>query len=232
MTTYVGFDLETTGVSSFRDVPVSYGFVQRERGDDAVTTTREGGYVNPGRPIPPGATAVHGITDDAVRDAPALDVMAELLASRLASVWSSGGVIVGMNVSYDLTMVDALCRRVGATPLDERGPVGPVVDILILDRHYDRWRKGARRLTDLCAHYGVALGDAHSALADAEASLDVFDAMTERYPEILELPVGAINDTLRSWYVEWLTSFSSYLERKGEPPVAAGRYAWPLHAGE
>lgn len=226
MTAYVGFDLETTGVDSFLDVPVSYGFVEHRDGE----TLREGGYVNPGVPIPMGATAIHGITDEMVRDAPALEVMTDVIAERLVATWAHGGVIVGMNVAYDLTMVDALCRRVGATPLEERAPIGPVMDVLILDRHFDRWRKGPRKLGDLCRHYDVPPGDAHSAVADAEASLGVFEAMTTRYPELLALETSAINDTLRGWYVEWLTSFSEYLQRKGEAPVAAGRYAWPVHA--
>jgi DNA polymerase-3 subunit epsilon len=229
LTAYVGFDLETTGVSSFRDVPVSYGFVEHVRGDGGFDTRSEGGYVNPGVAIPAGATAIHGITNEMVGDAPVLKEAVEEIARRLGSIWSTGGAIVGMNVSYDLTMIDSLCRRLAIRTLEQRGAVGPVIDILILDRHFDKWRKGARKLNDLCLHYGVTLTGAHSAVEDAEASLSVFEAMQIQYPAIGEIPLSAINDTSRVWYQEWLTSFSTYLEKKGEGPVNGGRYEWPIH---
>lgn len=229
MTTYIGFDLETTGVSSFRDVPVSYGFVEHVRDASGVTIRSEGGYVNPGVAIPAGASAIHGITNDMVSDAPALKDAVEMITERLGSIWSTGGVVVGMNVSYDLTMIDSLCQRLGTASLEQRGGVGPVLDILILDRHFDKWRKGARKLADLCLHYGVTLADAHAAVEDAEASLSVFETMQVQYPAIEEIPVSAINETLRAWYQEWLASFSTYLEKRGEGPVSVGRYEWPIH---
>lgn len=229
MTDFIGFDLETTGVSSFLDVPVSYGFVEHVRGANEILTRREGGYVNPGVPIPVGASAIHGITNEMVSGAPALEDAVELIAERLCSIWSSGGVIVGMNLSYDLTMVDSLCRRLATATLEQRGDVGPVFDVLILDRHFDKWRKGARKLTSLCSHYGVTLGQAHSAVEDAEASLNVLEVMFQQYPAIGEIPVSVINETLRAWYQEWLGSFSTYLEKKGEGPINTGRYEWPIH---
>lgn len=229
MTVYVGFDLETTGVSSFHDAPVSYSFVEHVRSANATEIRSESGYVNPGVAIPAGAFAIHGISDEMVSDAPALKDAVEGIAQRLNTIWSSGGVIVGMNVSYDLTMIDSLCRRLATATLGQRGAIGPVLDILILDRHFDKWRKGARKLTDLCSHYGVTLSSAHTAADDAEASLNVLEAMQELYPAIGELPITAINDTSRAWYQEWLTSFSSYLEKKGEGPVNVGRYEWPIH---
>lgn len=229
MTRYVGFDLETTGVSSFRDVPVSYGFVEHvPEGPDTLTKS-ESGYVNPGRPIPIGASAIHGITNEVVADAPSVESATATIAESLSAIWTTGGVIVGMNVAYDLTMVDSLCRRLNLPTLEERGVIGPVMDILVLDRHFDKWRKGARKLSDLCRHYGVSLDGAHAAVDDAEASLNVFEVMSRQFPTIGELAPGSINETLREWYREWLSSFSSYLEKKGEAPVNAGRFEWPLH---
>jgi DNA polymerase III subunit epsilon len=227
VTRFIGFDLETTGIDSFCDVPVSYGFV--ERTDDARPSQMEQSYVHPGMPIPAGATAVHGITDEMVTDAPPLDDSVEFLAGRLAKHWANGDVIVGMNVAYDLTMVDSLCRRLGLATLSERSDIGAVVDVLVLDRHFDKWRKGGRKLTDLCHHYGVTLGNAHSAAHDAEASLVVLDVIRSRFPQFDRIPVGDLNVTIRAWYRAWLSSFSRYLERKGEAPIASGRYEWPIH---
>jgi DNA polymerase-3 subunit epsilon len=103
-----------------------------------------------------------------------------------------------------------------------------VLDILVLDRHIDKWRKGGRKLTDLCAVYGVTLDDAHDACADADASLGILAAMVARAPQLASLEVGDINDTVRGWYQTWLRDFSGYLEKKGESPVNEGRYSWPI----
>ncbi|HEY5265446.1 MAG TPA: exonuclease domain-containing protein [Acidimicrobiales bacterium] len=232
MTHYVAFDLETTGVSSFLDVPVSYGFFEHIVKNGGNERIRRGGFINPGIAIPAGAGAIHGITDEMVVDAQSLLDGIEFIAERLREIWSSGYVIVGMNVSYDLTMVESLCQRLGIATLAQRGGVGPVLDVLILDRHYDKWRKGPRKLTDLCANYGVTLDSAHSAVDDAAASLEVLEAQLKQYPAIGEIPVDSINESMRAWYVEWLASFSTYLEKKGEAPISAGRYDWPIHSGE
>ena len=232
MTRYVGFDLETTGVSSFVDVPVSYSFVERVDDGSRLFSVFEGGLVNPGRPIPPGACAIHGITDEMVVDAMPLAEALEVIAKRLFEVWHDGGVIVGMNVSYDLTMVDSMCRRLGLVPLELRGHIGGVMDVLILDRHYDKWRKGSRKLVDLCGHYEVTLSNAHSAAYDAEASLVVLETMRRRFPDLDLLEGAHANVALRAWYQEWLASFSRYLEKKGESPISAGRYEWPIHVDD
>ncbi len=232
MTRYVGFDLETTGVSSFLDVPVSYGFVERVNDGSKFTSRFDGGLINPGCDIPPDASAIHGITDAMVADATPLADAVELIAERLGDAWREGGVVVGMNVGYDLTMVDSLCRRLGVAPLEQRGDIGAVLDVLVLDRHFDKWRKGSRKLTDLCRHYGVRLSSAHSAAHDAEASLIVLEKMRRRYPDIDLLDAAYVNVALRSWYREWLSSFSRHLENRGESPIPAGRYEWPLHVDD
>jgi DNA polymerase-3 subunit epsilon len=230
VTSFVGFDLETTGVSSFRDAPVSFGFVEFRGNGEGASKVVEEGFVNPGMPIPAGATAIHRITDAMVVDSPLLATAVETIAQRITDVWANDGAIVGMNVGYDLTMIESLCRRLELPTLSERGGPGAVMDVLVIDRHFDKWRKGKRTLVDLCRHYEVALGDAHSASADAEASLAVFERQRERFPELDAMPLVDVNTTLRSWYQEWLTSFSSYLEKKGEAPVSPGRYEWPLQA--
>ncbi len=229
MRRFVAFDLETTGVSSFADAPVSFGFVDRFMESGEEVTECDSGLVNPGRRIPAGASAIHGITDEMVADAIALAEAVELIAERISSSWRSGAIVVGMNIGYDLTMVDSLCRQLGLATLEERFGVGPVMDILIVDRHFDKWRKGPRKLGDLCRQYGVNTGDAHSALDDARAALAVFDVMRTKFSELDAIPVADINATLRAWYLEWLTSFSSYLVKRGEAPINAGRYEWPIH---
>ena len=220
----VAFDLETTGVDAFTDVPVSFGFVE------PAAQVRTGGFVNPGRPIPAGATKIHGISDADVADAMPLGQAADYLATRLSDVWRDGGAVVGMNVAYDLTMVDAVCRQLGLPNLRERGPIGAVYDVLIIDRHLDRYRKGSRKLSDLCALYGVSLEAAHAAVDDAEASLFVFDALVAKYQkEITAIAYDDVTSTLGEWHRVRLQSYSDWRVSKGDSPIAPGEFAWPLY---
>ena len=46
-----------------------------------------------------------------------------------------------------------------------------MLDAGVIDRHYDPERKGRRTLTDLCVHYGIEIGNAHEAAADATAQV-------------------------------------------------------------
>ncbi|MGH9046617.1 MAG: exonuclease domain-containing protein, partial [Acidimicrobiales bacterium] len=76
------FDLETTGVDRFNDVPVSLALVRMV---DGVPVQRTVELVNPGRAIPPGATAVHGITTEDARrlGLPLQDAVGMVVASLL-----------------------------------------------------------------------------------------------------------------------------------------------------
>lgn len=225
-TRFVAFDLETTGVDAFSDRPVSFGFVERSADGGYLEI---GGLINPGVAIPDGASRVHGISDQMVKDAPSLEESIGVVSDVIFEVWASGGVIVGMNISYDLTMVDSVRVAHGLTPLS---PLGAVADVLVADRHFDRWRRGPRKLSDLCTHYGVTLDGAHAALDDARASLLVLEEQFRRYPEFPRLDVTRMNSEFADWYREWLASFSTYLEKKGEAPISQGRYAWPVHERE
>lgn len=228
MTSLVGFDLETTGVNPFDDVPVSYGFATLAEAGTADPYVLDGGLINPERPIPAGATAVHGITDAMVADAPTWREVTPVIVERLRSVWRAGDVLVGMNVSYDLTMVHSLCARLKIAFVDHEHEIGPTADVLILDRHFDRWRRGSRTLSDLCRQYAVETGASHSAIDDAAASVAIFEAITQRFTPPPDMAPTRLSDAMRALHREWLTDFSRYLVRKGQEPVAPGRYEWPI----
>ncbi len=230
----VAFDLETTGVDPFRDVPVSYALVAHP-GDADVgrsATTVDAGLIDPGVPIPAGSTEIHHITDDMVAGAPDLRTAAEHVASALVGAWATGGAVVGMNVSYDLTLLDSVLGRVGLDRLEDRSPgLGPVYDVLVIDRTFDRYRKGKRRLVDLCRHYGVDLDAdaAHDAAVDCVATLAVLDAMLERYSELAALSADAVSDRMGAWYRTWLGSLSDHRMRNGDEPIDDGQFDWPIH---
>jgi DNA polymerase-3 subunit epsilon len=221
----LGFDLETTGVDTNTDVPVSYSFVSFNHG--ACTKTKSG-LINPGRVIPEGAIAVHGITNERARGEGA-DLKATVTEIRDILVRASrmGRPVVGMNVSYDLKMIDACSQRLTGVSLRDAGWIGPVLDVLVIDRHYDKYRKGSRKLIDLCAHYGVDTGDLHDALEDVQASIAVLLKQAELYPGLASMDIDVLFKSQQKWHRDWAEHYSGYLVSKGKDPLEESALVWP-----
>ena len=94
-TDYVVFDLETTGLSPVSDAIVEISGIKVKAGK---VTGNFSMLVNPGRSIPYGAIAVHGITDDMVKDAPCI---AQALGDFLK--FAGDMVLVGHNIhTFDM----------------------------------------------------------------------------------------------------------------------------------
>ncbi len=166
----VCFDLETTGTDIATDRIVQIGLIRVET--DGSRRSFEA-LVNPQRPIPQQATAVHGITDADVADKPTLAQLAGEILRFFA-----GADVAGYNsVSFDLPLLlEELARA--RHPLDMSGR-----------RHVDAMRifhrKEPRNLEAALRFYcDKELQDAHSALADAGAALEVLDAQIARYPDL------------------------------------------------
>lgn len=126
--------------------------------------------VDPQIEIPTGATEVHGITTEHVREMgehPA-DALPDIL-DAVAETLSWGAPLIVQNAPYDLTVLDREARRWGLVPLAQRLRF-PVIDPLCADKHLDTYRPGSRKLDAICAHYGYEIGDAHDAGADALAA--------------------------------------------------------------
>ena len=212
----VGFDTETTGVSPTSDRVVSAALIRRE-GDTVDTRTW---LIDPGIEIPERATAVHGITTEQARaDGMAPEAALEEIASALAEALAAGVPVVGFNVQYDLTILDAELERHGLDTLAQRLPGGvrPVVDPLVLDRHLDRYRKGPRKLIDMCKIYVVPVeaDSLHAADADVLATLDLVHAIAGRYPTVGRTDLTALHDQQVAAHRTWALHFAAYLKSKG-----------------
>ncbi len=158
------FDLETTGIDTdiARIVTAHVGLID----ETGAIVERKEWIIDPGEPIPAGATAVHGIDDARVRRfgrSPA-EVVPEIL-DAIRSVTRRGFPLAIYNAPYDLTLLAAEAARLGLEPLDG---TQLIVDALVLDRALDRYRKGKRTLELNAAFYGVPLESAHDAGADAD----------------------------------------------------------------
>jgi DNA polymerase-3 subunit epsilon len=118
-----------------------------------------------------------------VRGCPAPGPALDAVTRRLARALAAGVPIVGMNLSYDLTLLDRECRRHSLRTLDawdRLGRVLPIVDVYVLDKFVDQYRPGSRRLADMAAHYGVRLDGAHDAAHDTLAACRVAYKIAKR----------------------------------------------------
>jgi DNA polymerase-3 subunit epsilon len=226
----LGFDTETTGVSPVRDRIVTAALITRT--GDAVT--QRTWLIDPGIPIPERATEVHGISTEKAR-AEGMQPYVALaeIADALAGALAAGIPVVGFNVQYDLSILETELSRHGLRTLAERLPRGvrPVVDPLVLDRHLDRWRKGKRKLVDMCATYGVEViaDDLHAADADVLATLDLVHAIARAYPTMGELELDQLHDQQVSAHRTWAVEFAAWLKSKGTVDDLPDP-AWPVCA--
>ncbi|WLW56435.1 3'-5' exonuclease [Streptomyces sp. YU58] len=222
------FDTETTGVDVETDRIVSAAVVVQDAPGFRPRVTRW--LVNPGVPVPAAATEVHGLTDDHLQrngrwPAPVMHEIAEALSEQAAA----GRPLVVMNAPFDLTLLDRELRRHRASSLDRWFETAPlqVLDPRVLDKHLDRYRKGRRTLTDLCAHYEVDLEDAHDAGADALASLNLVRAVGRRFAARLErLSPAELHALQAVWHAAQARGLQAWFARSGT--FEAVDPAWPL----
>jgi DNA polymerase-3 subunit epsilon len=220
-----GFDTESTGVDVETDRIVTACVVQCG-GNQPVAAANW--LADPGVDIPEAAANVHGITTERARveGRPAGEVI-EQVVTALTAVVVSGIPIVAMNAPFDFTLLDREARRHGVQPLtDIVGDDLRVIDPRVLDKQVDTYRPGKRTLTDLCAHYDVPLGAAHSADADALAACRVAWRLGSRYPKLAELDLTQLHKLQVEWAAEQAASFQEYLRKKDPDAVIDG--SWPL----
>jgi DNA polymerase III subunit epsilon len=166
-------DVETTGRDPSLDRVVEIGIVV---GRGGVVTGRFNWMIQPDRSIPEEARAVHGITDDDVRDAPRFEVVAHEIARAL-----EGCIPAAYNAPFDRAFLANEFARSGykhpgesPTPALRRDVEW--VDPLVWARELHREEK-SRALGDMAARLGVPLENAHRASDDAEAALLVMYAL-------------------------------------------------------
>ena len=164
------FDLETTGLTIGKDHIVELCYIRLEpNGNERAETLR----FNPGIPISKEASAVTGITDKDVKDCP---TFAEK-APELAKVFE-GCDLAGYNSNkFDVPMLTeefALCG------IDIHVNDRKLVDVQnIFHKMEQRTLVAAYRF-----YCGKELENAHSALADTRATLEVLEAQLDRYADL------------------------------------------------
>lgn len=149
-------DTETTGLDVRRDRILSIGAFHADGGH-----LHELGpldlFVNPGRPIPPASTRIHGITDAMVAAAPQF----ALMWPAVHTFWQDR-VLVGHNIAFDLALFRSETERA-------RLPFHPPAAALDIGLLYAglKPRSQTYTLEAIARDYDVTAESRHSALGDA-----------------------------------------------------------------
>jgi len=176
-------DLETTGVSIASDRIVEFSALKVSPGDAEEWLTLR---INPGIPISPEATSVHGITDADVANEPSFKDVARRIASFI-----EGCDLAGFNsMRFDIPI---LCEEFLRVNVDFNPARHRYVDVQVIFH-----KKEQRTLSAAYKFYcKMELENAHSAKADTAATYEILKAQLDRYPDLE-------ND------IEKLSSFSAY----------------------
>jgi len=164
LTDYVVFDTETTGKDVQHAEVIELAAV-RVRGGRVVDTFQS--LVSCTKPIPPGATAVHGYTDADLRGQPALSEV----WPRFRAFAGDDVLVVHNGRQYDVPLLERLTAGWGGT----EGMF--FFDTLPLARSL--FPAGSLRLVDLAARFGVDTGRGHHALDDSLCLVGVFEHLQE-----------------------------------------------------
>lgn len=165
--TFVVLDLETTGGSA-NDCEITEIGAVRLRGGECLGRFET--LVNPGVPIPPMITVLTGITEAMVLPAPRIEQVLPQFLEFLG-----GAVIVGHNVRFDMSFLDAAAVRLGYGRLAHRR-----VDTVGLARRLVRDEVPNLKLATLARALRVPTEPNHRAMADAQATAEVFHTLLER----------------------------------------------------
>ena len=204
----VVLDTEATGTNSRADRIVEIGCVKLHPDGRQETWVRR---VDPGMPIPRGATAIHGIRDEDVRDCPPFRDIAEELRQFL-----DGCDLAGYNLSaFDLPAIRLEFLR-ASIPFE-------ITSRRLLDAQRIFFSREPRHLAAAARFYcGAPHEGAHGALADAEMTLRVLAAQLERYAE-LPRSVGDLHELFCAGMDQDLDPEGRFRMIKGEPTVNFGR---------
>jgi len=204
----VVYDTETTGTNARIDRIVEIACVKLHPDGRREQYVRR---LNPGIPIPPTSTAIHGITDADVAAAPRFRDVAAGLAAFL-----EGADLGGYNITgFDLPVLRAEFLRAGV-PFD-------ISERRLVDAQRIFFAREPRHLAAAARFYcQTDHAGAHGALADAEMTLRVLEGQLERYAD-LPSTVPELHETFCAGLDQDMDPEGRFRMVNGEPTVNFGK---------
>ncbi len=155
------FDTETTGLSPSDDEIISIGAVRIMNG----RLLRQESFdrlIDPGRPVDPAATRIHGISAEMLDGQPTIEEVLPLFAQ-----FAQETVLVGHNVGFDLRFLELKEARTGVRFTQ------PVLDTLLLSAVVSPDDED-HSLEAMAARLGASVVGRHTALGDAILTGEIF----------------------------------------------------------
>jgi len=177
--TYVVFDIETTGFSPVNNKIIEIGAVKVKNGE-VIDSFSE--FVNPEVPIPYRITKLTSITDDQVKDADTI----EAVLPRFIE-FCKGCVLVAHNATFDTSFIKKNCERQGINYAFS------CVDTLGLSRHF-LTKLHRFTLDSISKELGVSLEHHHRAVDDATATGYCFIKLIKKCEEAGYKTLDDINE--------------------------------------
>ncbi|MBQ3834531.1 MAG: 3'-5' exonuclease [Elusimicrobia bacterium] len=147
----VFLDVETTGLSVDHGARVcEIAMLKTENGVETEYST----LVNPGHPILPRYSQIHGITNSMVKDAPLFGDIAQNVANFI-----DGSVLVCHNAPFDLGFISKQLMECGVS-----SPEMYYLDTLIISRQYFSFQ--SNKLGDIARTLDIEIEQAHRAMSD------------------------------------------------------------------
>jgi len=176
---FVVLDTETTGLGP--EAQIVQIAVIDHRGNPMIIQN-----IKPSVSIPASATAIHGITDVTVANAPLFEAVYPLLNTLLEN-----RVVVAYNAAFDSRMVEQTCMIYDLPPINVASWECAMEQFACFYGQWNDRYRGFRRqkLTTACTHLGIPAGNAHDALGDAQMTLALVRRMAELCQE--EVPPSA-----------------------------------------
>lgn len=175
-----GIDIEATGKNTSEDRIVELSAVVFVPGGDK--DYKYHWLLDPGRPIPAEATAVHGHTDE---DVAGLRTFADV-AKEIADVLHSAVIVAFNGNNYDVPLL--------LTEFNRAGIQWPAPGTLTIDPRVIYVKQEGRGLADAMRHYCYQDGEtAHRSEADTYQALHVLAAQLERYPELSAMTIEELD---------------------------------------
>ena len=164
-------DLDTSGSAPHLGAGITEIGAIRIKGGEVLDTFST--LVNPGHEIPPYITALTGIDDETVRDAPPIS---EVISDLIDFVGGDETVFVAQNAPFDLAFVKAAAKSAS-----QIWPKQRIVDTAILARKVlDRDEAPNCKLGTLAQIFKAEIQPTHRALDDVKATIAVLHGLFER----------------------------------------------------
>ena len=210
------WDVESTGTSIENDrIITCYAMIQSIKGE----ILREQHWViDPGVDVPKGASDVHGMSTEWVREHGRKDAAQAIfeIATFLTGAINDKHPIVGYNNSFDLGILDRELIRHGTGGLAQlpmRG-VPAFFDPIIYDRAMDKYRKGGRKLMDVARHYGIPIDESrlHQAEYDVIVTARLAWLLLKKSPHT----VSELQGLQEAWKRDWAGGLTKYFANSGK----------------